>query len=158
MKTKRSWNDKLHDCKDLPKVKPITGKQEERWGKGTIAIPSPLEVNSIMSAVPKGRIITINGIRKRIAKEHHATIGCPITTGIFSWIAANAAEEDLKAGKKATPYWRTLKEGGIINEKYPGGAEKQALLLEEEGHHVIKKGTKWVVADWEDTKVDDIYA
>lgn len=113
-----------------------------------------MEVDSIMKAVPKGKIITINGIRKRIAKDHDATIGCPITTGIFSWIAANAAEEDWMEGKKSTPYWRTLKEGGIINEKYPGGIEKQAMLLEEEGHNIIQKGKKWIVADWEESKVD----
>jgi alkylated DNA nucleotide flippase Atl1 len=142
MKTKRTWKEKLLDSKDLPKVKVITEKQEKRWGKGTIAIPSPLEVDSIMKTVPKGEVITINQIRDRIAKAHNATIGCPITTGIFSWIAANAAQEDLKSGKKITPYWRTLKEGGVINEKYPGGLEKQAMLLEQEGHDIIQKGKK----------------
>ncbi|WP_018617477.1 MGMT family protein [Segetibacter koreensis] len=154
MKTKRTWKEKLLDSKDLPKVKAITEKQEKRWGKGTIAIPSPLEVDSIMKTVPKGKVITINQIRDRIAKAHDATIGCPITTGIFSWIAANAAQEDLKAGQKVTPYWRTLKEGGIINEKYPGGLEKQAMLLEQEGHDIIQKGKNWVVADWVKAKID----
>jgi hypothetical protein len=27
-----------------------------------------------------------------------------------------------------------LKSGGELNEKYPGGVEKQAALLKEEGH------------------------
>lgn len=156
MKTQRTWKEKLLDSKDLPKVKTITKTQEKRWGKGTIAIPSPVEVDSIMKTVPKGKIITINEIRKRIANAHHATIGCPITTGIFSWIAAHAAEEDEKAGKKSTPYWRTLKKGGVINEKYPGGIEKQAFLLEEEGHDIIQKGKKWIVADWEKNLVNDL--
>jgi prolipoprotein diacylglyceryltransferase len=36
--------------------------------------------------------------------------------------AANAAEEAAKAGKGLdVPYWRTLKAGGFLNEKYPGG-------------------------------------
>jgi hypothetical protein len=57
-----------------------------------------------------------------VAKDNKATIGCPITTGIFAWIAAHAAEEDLADGKKrVTPYWRTLKTGGELNAKYPGG-------------------------------------
>jgi alkylated DNA nucleotide flippase Atl1 len=155
MKTKRSWKDKLLDSKELPKVEVITHEQEKRWGKGTIAIPAPTEVDAIMKTVPKGKVITINQIRKRVAKAHNATIGCPITTGIFSWIAANAAEEDANAGKKITPYWRTLKEGGVINEKYPGGIEKQAVLLEDEGHEIISKGRKWIVADWQKTLVDE---
>ncbi|MDB5021627.1 MAG: 6-O-methylguanine methyltransferase, partial [Pedobacter sp.] len=148
------WTDKLHDSKDLPKVKVISAEQEKRLGIGTIAIPSPFEVDSIMKTVPRGSIITINGIRKRIAKAHDATIGCPINTGIFTWIAVNAADEAFKEGKDQTPYWRTLKEGGIINEKYPEGLEGQAMRLEEEGHIVIQKGKKWVVADWEETIVE----
>jgi hypothetical protein len=153
MKPRKSWKEKLLDSKDLPKVGVISDKQEKRWGKGTVVVPAPIEVDAIMKNVPKGKIITINQIRKKVAKQHHATIACPMTTGIFSWIAANAAEEDVKAGKRATPYWRTLKEGGVINEKYPGGIEKQAILLEKEGHKIVNKGSKWIVADWEKTAV-----
>ena len=41
-------------------------------------------------------------------------------------------------GKKDyTPYWRTVKVGGTLNEKYPGGVEAQAKQLESEGHSII---------------------
>jgi len=104
----------------------------------------------MMKKVPEGKLVTINEIRAALAKKHKATIGCPMTTGIFAWIAANAAEEQRQEGEKdITPYWRTLKIGGVINEKYPGGAEGQKKLLEEEGHKVIQKGKKHVVADYE---------
>ena len=147
---KKTWVEKLNDSKDLPKVVKLDARQTKKWGKGTMAIPSPLEVNAIMKKVPAGKIITINKIREKVARKHHATIGCPITTGIFSWIAAHAAEEQEMAGKKnTTPFWRTLKEGGVINEKYPGGIEKQAVLLESEGHHVFQKGKKWRIENWE---------
>jgi hypothetical protein len=115
-----------------------------------MAIPSPLEVNAIMKRVPPGKLISINRIREKIAKKHKATVGCPITTGIFSWIAAHAAEEAKNEGRSNTvAYWRTLKEGGILNEKYPGGIDLQAQLLEKEGHHVIQKGKNWMVENWE---------
>ena len=147
---KKSWEEKLNDSKDLPKVIKLNARQIKKWGKGTMAIPSPLEVNAIMKKVPAGKIITINRIREKVAKKHKATIGCPITAGIFSWIAAHAAAEAEKKGKKnTTAYWRTLKEGGVINEKYPGGIEKQAILLEDEGHHVLQKGKKWIIENWE---------
>jgi hypothetical protein len=42
-----------------------------------------------------------------------------------------------------------LKIGGVINEKYPGGAEAQKELLEQEGHTVTQKGKKHVVAHYE---------
>jgi len=146
---RKSWSEKLKDSKGLPVVEEITDKMSKRWGTGTVVIPAPMEVNEIMSRVPKGKVITINEIRSALAKKHGATIGCPITTGIFAWIAANAAEEEKTKGKKTIPYWRTLKVGGVINEKYPGGVEGQKRLLEREGHTVVQKGKKYVVADYE---------
>ena len=147
---KKSWAEKLADNKGLPKVEEITDKMSKRWGTGTVVIPAPIEVDAMMKKVPEGKLVTINEIRAALAKKHKATIGCPMTTGIFAWIAANAAEEQRQEGEKdITPYWRTLKISGVINEKYPGGAEGQKKLLEEEGHKVIQKGKKHVVADYE---------
>jgi alkylated DNA nucleotide flippase Atl1 len=131
-------------------VEKITEKMSKRWGTGTVVIPAPMEVDAIMRKVPKGKLITINEIRAFLAKKHKATIGCPITTGIFASIAAHAAEEQRQSGEKdITPYWRTLKAGGVINEKYPGGVEGQKKLLEEEGHKIIQKGKNHIVADYE---------
>ena len=136
-KPRKSWREKLADSKDLPKVVEITGKMSTRWGTGTVVIPAPIEVDEIMNQVPKGKLITINQIRGIVAKRHGATIGCPITTGIFAMIAARAAEEAAAEGNKnATPYWRTLKSKGELNEKYPGGVEAQAARLGEEGHTI----------------------
>jgi len=147
---KKSWTEKLADSKGLPQVQIITEKMSKRWGTGTVVIPAPMEVNEMMRKVPEGKLITINEIRAALAKKHKATIGCPITTGIFAWIAAHAAEEQRQKGEKdVTPYWRTLKTGGIINEKYPGEVEGQKKLLEKEGHEVIQKGKKYIVADYE---------
>jgi len=149
-KKRKSWVEKLADNKGLPKVETITEKMSKRWGTGTVVIPAPVEVDSLMRRVPKGRLITINEIREALAKKHNATIGCPITTGIFAWIAANAAEEQRQQGvKDITPYWRTLKAGGVVNPKYPGGVEGQKKFLEEEGHRIVKKGKEYVVADYE---------
>ncbi|MCP8308281.1 MAG: MGMT family protein [archaeon] len=149
-KQRKSWQEKLADSKGLPVVEKITDKMSKKWGTGTVVIPAPKEVDEIMKKVPEGKLITINEIREILAQKHGATIGCPITTGIFAWIAANAAKEVAEEGKKnITPYWRTLKTGGIINEKYPGGVEAQKKMLEKEGHKVIQKGKKFVVADFE---------
>ena len=147
---RKSWTEKLADNKGLPKVEEITDKMSKRWGTGTVVIPAPVEVDALMRKVPKGKLVTINELRSALARRHEATIGCPITTGIFAWIAANAAEEMKQQGRKdTTPYWRTLKTGGEINEKYPGGVEGQRKLLEGEGHRVVQKGRKYVIADYE---------
>ncbi len=135
MKPRKTWQEKLADSKGLPKVEKITDKMSKRWGTGTVVIPAPEEVDEIMKRVPEGKLITTNQIRAILAQKHGATIGCPITTGIFAWIAANAAEEAAAEGKQnITPYWRTLKSGGELSEKYPGGVDAQAARLTEEGH------------------------
>ena len=150
MPVRKSWVDKLHDSKNLPKVVAIEGKMSTRWGTGTVVIPAPIEVDAIMKQVPKGRLITINQIRARLAGTHKATIACPITVGIFAWIAAHAAEEEKAAGRKrTTPYWRTLKYAGELNPKYPGGIGAQRKKLEAEGHTVVRKGVRWFVLDHE---------
>ncbi len=41
-----------------------------------------------------------------------------------------------------TPYWRTLKSKGELNEKFPGGVEAQATHLKEEGHTILLSKTK----------------
>ena len=151
---KKSWVEKLADSKGLPRVEKITEKMSKRWGTGTVVIPAPMEVNEMMRKVPEGKLVTINELWSALAKKHEATIGCPLTTGIFAWIAANAAEEQTQERKKdITPYWCTLKSGGMINPKYPGGIEKQKKLLEKEGHRVIQKGKKHVVANYEESLV-----
>jgi len=150
MKTRKSWQEKLADSKGLPKVEKITEKMSKRWGTGTVVIPAPKEVDEIMKKVPKGKLTTINQIREALARKHGATIGCPITTGIFAWIATHAAEEAAAEGKKnITPYWRTLKSGGELNEKYPGGVKTQSARLRKEGHVIESRGKRLVVNDFE---------
>ncbi len=141
---KKSWKDKLNDSKDLPRVINLNAEAEKRWGGKTMVIPSPIEVDAIMKTVKKGKIITINDIRKRLSEKHSTETACPITTGIFAWIASHAAEEDRKAGKKKiTPYWRTIKSTGELNEKYPGGLLAHKRALQAEGHEIVKKGSKY---------------
>lgn len=140
----KSWNEKLHTSKDLPKLVNIPAKMAARLGvKGKMLVPSPIEVDAMMRRVRRGQVTTVAAIREKLARKHGAAIACPLATGIFCWIAANAAEE--KGGPRKTPYWRTLKTGGVLNEKYPGGALAQKRLLEAEGQLVIQEGKFWKV-------------
>lgn len=154
MKARKSWREKLADNKGLPKVGKIEGKLSTRWGTGTFVVPAPMEVKELMDQVPKGKVTSINELRAALAKKHGTTMACPITTGIFAWIAANAAEEAAAEGaKRITPYWRTLKNGGELNAKYPGGIDAIRKRLEGEGHKVTQKGKRYLVADFAPTNL-----
>ena len=94
-------------------------------------------------------MITVGKIREFFAKENDADFTEPITAGIFVSIAAWASHQRLK---DKTPYWRTLKANGELNEKYPGGIQAQKVRLEAEGHIIIQKGRKnirYYVKDYE---------
>lgn len=142
MGKKKSWSEKLNEDKGLPRVVKIEGKMRRKWGEGTVVIPSPREVYEIMKSVPEGKVTTVNAIRSALARRHGATICCPITTGIFAWVSAHASEEERAKGGVGIPYWRMLKAGGIVNEKYPGGIDAQKEMLEGEGHRLAPKVSK----------------
>jgi hypothetical protein len=156
-KLKKSWREKLADSKGLPKTGKIQGNMTTRWGTGTMVIPAPIEVDEMMQKVPKGKLTTINEIRAALARKHKVDVGCPITTGIFAWIAAHAAEEAATDGaRKITPYWRTLKTDGELNPKYPGGVSGLKKLLVAEGHRVVKKGRRFFVLDFQERLVSEL--
>jgi alkylated DNA nucleotide flippase Atl1 len=150
-KTRKSWREKLADDKGFPRVFPIDETKSKRWGSGTFVIPAPREVDELMHQVPKGQLTTMDEIRKTLARKHGATIACPLTTGIFAWIAAHAAEEARASGaRNPTPYWRTLKTKGELNPKYPGGLNLLRRQLKSEGHSVVQKGKRYFVAGFEE--------
>ena len=143
---RKSWHEKLADSKCHPTVFQITEKQSKRWGSGTCVIPAPMDVDELMRRVPKGKLTTIDEMRKVLARRHGTNIACPITTGIFSWIAAHAAAEaEAQGQKRVTPYWRTLKTGGELNPKYPGGVVALKQKLAAEGHDVVQKRNRYFI-------------
>lgn len=113
-------------------------------GRGRMLIPRPLDVDALVREIETGNMATVEQVRNRLARDHDAHLTCPLTTGIFLRIAAEAAEEDIRDGQtEITPYWRVIKTDGSLNEKFPGGVESQAALLRQEGHNIeASKGKK----------------
>lgn len=147
---RKTWNEKLKGGKNLPAIVAIDEKMAKRFGPGTMVVPSPMEVDEIMRHVEEGRLITTEVIRAKLARKHGTVTACPLCTGIFINIAAHAAEENKTAGNRGiTPYWRTLKSSGQLNEKYPDGIDHQKMLLEMEGHKIKQQGNKYFVEDYE---------
>lgn len=128
----------------------LSGSMRGRLGPGTMVLASPAEIDGVMRRVPRGKVSTINQIRSVLAARHRATTACPIVTGIHAWIAACAAGEQEEQGRtRVTPYWRTLKEGGELNPKYPGGVSRQRRRLRAEGHRIVARGQRLFVANHE---------
>jgi len=129
------WRTKLEKPSvQLPKIVRVPPKWRKQYGSGTMLIAHPLEVDALIRKVPRGKLVTVAQLRKRLARAHRAGTTCPLTTGIFVRIVAEVAEEDRRAGKaRVTPYWRVVRDDGSLNEKFPGGVKQQARRLRAEG-------------------------
>ena len=151
----KDFNAMLHGSKDMPKIQTITdAKSIEKYGGDRMYIAPPMDYDRIMKQIPRGMVITIGKIREHFAALSGADFTEPITAGIFVSIAAWAS---FQRAADETPYWRTLKAGGELNAKYPGGVEAQKEKLEEEGHVIIQKGRKnirYFVKDYENAVFD----
>jgi alkylated DNA nucleotide flippase Atl1 len=110
-------------------------------GKGVMLIPTPKLVDDLIRRIPKGKLATVSELRRKLASDFKADVTCPLTTGIFVRIAAEAAEEDREQGRKRiTPYWRVVKDDGSFNPKLPGGVAQQTRTLRAEGFEVSTNG------------------
>ena len=148
MKSKTSWREKLEKPQQ-PKLVQVPPKMS-RFGKGTMLIPTPMLVDELVRRIPKGKLVTVGELRRKLAADFAADVTCPLTTGIFVRMAAEAAEEDRAQGRRRiTPYWRVVKDDGSLNPKFPGGEKLQTESLRSEGLSIVRKGKRTVVRDFE---------
>ena len=153
-KDKKDFNAMLHKDAGMPKMQIITDEASiQKYGGNRMYFAPPLAYDRIMKTIPYGKVVTVGEIRAYLARTNGADFTDPITAGIFVSIAAWASFQ--RTGDE-TPYWRTLKAGGELNPKYPGGIDAQKEKLEAEGHTIIQKGRKnirFYVKDYEKVMV-----
>lgn len=151
---KKDFNSMLHKDAGMPKIQILTDEASiQKYGGSRMYFAPPLAYDRIMKTIPYGKVITVGEMRDHLARVNGADFTDPITAGIFVSIAAWASFQ--RTGNE-TPYWRTLKAGGELNPKYPGGIEAQKEKLEAEGHTIIQKGRKnirFYVKDYEKVMV-----
>ena len=147
---KKDFNAMLADSKGMPRIQLVTDPATVRkYGGDRMYFAPPIDYDRAMRRVPRGMVTTVGEIRAFFAREAGADFTEPITAGVFVSIAAWAS---FQRQADETPYWRTLKAGGELNPKYPGGIEAQREKLEAEGHTVIRRGRKnfrYYVEDYE---------
>lgn len=152
--SKKDFNKKMNDSKNMPKIVELDEEASRKWGGRTMVIAPPIDYDNFMKKVPNGKLITTDTLRKAMAKKYGTDITCPLTCVIFVNICAWAS---YQRNKDITPYWRTLKSDGELNVKYPESIELQKRLLEDEGHVIISKGTKnikYYVKDFENSLIE----
>ncbi len=107
---RKTWQEKLNIDR-----KPVIERSDKDFAGikagQLMLIPTPKVVDAYIRQIPKGKQVDISTVRKDLAAEYHTETTCPLTTGIFLRIAAEAAYEEYQHGKpvnKITPFWRVI--------------------------------------------------
>ena len=130
MAIKKSWLDKLNENKE-PKIKKIDIDFADIPAGSNMFIATPKLIDQYINEIGVGKRIDLKTMRKDLAIEHNADYTCPVTTGIFLRIVAEANYEKLQQGKhleEITPFWRVIEPNSPLAKKLTFG---QVFLLEQ---------------------------
>ena len=127
---RKTWEEKLNIDR-----KPVIEKADKSFGgiqAGQIMlIPTPRVVDAYIRQIPRGSHVNMTTIRKDLAAEYHAEVTCPLTTGIFVRIVAEAAWEQYVNGtplRQITPFWRVIDKKSSASKKLTFGTK---FLMEQ---------------------------
>lgn len=107
-------------------------------------IPTPMSILEIVKEIPVGHCMAASELREELAFRNGADYTCPLTTGIFLRILAEATEEASQTGSDTlAPWWRVVPDDGKLSLKLPGQGKLQKQRLEAEGWEFVPKGLTW---------------
>jgi hypothetical protein len=134
LKTK-NWNQKLHSSRP-PEVKQVIQPFADVKAGSMMYISSPLIIDAYIKKIPWGNTVDIKTIRQDLATENQTEYTCPVTTGIFLRIVAEAAWEAHVLGKPIstiTPFWRAIAPNSPTAKKLSFGTEVLKQMRHAEG-------------------------
>ena len=127
---KKSWLDKLNENKE-PIIKRIDIDFADIPSGSNMLIATPKIIDKYIQEIGVGKCINMKTLRKDLAIAHNADYTCPVTTGIFLRIVAEANYEKLQQGirfEDITPFWRVIEPNSALAKKLTFG---QDFLLEQ---------------------------
>jgi ABC-type uncharacterized transport system ATPase subunit len=130
MAMKKSWLDKLNENKE-PIIKRIDIDFADIPSGSNMLIATPKIIDKYIQEIGVGKRINTKTLRKDLAIAHNADYTCPVTTGIFLRIVAEANYEKLQQGirfEEITPFWRVIEPNSALAKKLTFG---QDFLLDQ---------------------------
>jgi hypothetical protein len=125
MASKKTWTEKLH-CDKEPKIKRIDFNFADIPANSNMFIATPQIIDNYIKQIPKGKIVSVQTMRKDLAIENKADYTCPVTTGMFLRIVAEANFEKYQQTnsiKSITPFWRVVEPNSTLSEKLTFGKD-----------------------------------
>jgi hypothetical protein len=115
------WNTKLN-VKKLPKRVKLDKDFAGIKAGSMLFVGTPQIIDAYVRKVPVGETRTIERMRRELARKNDCDATCPVSTAIFLRISAEAAIEQMNAGKAAgevSPFWRVIEPQSTIAGKLP---------------------------------------
>jgi len=133
-----------------PVIIDIPEKMEKFFGrKGKMLHPELFMVEALVRLIPLGKIVTIDTLANKMAKDFGADISCPMRTGN----AIKKIIEKFSSGNSNDniPYWRIVKKDRMIisSKSY----ELCASKLEDEGFKLSYMKSGKIKVNFELTKL-----
>lgn len=136
MARKKTWREKLHDSKP-PQKKRIEFAFSDIPEGGLMFIATPEIIDAYIRKIPEGRQVGVKTMRKDLALEYGAEYTCPLTTGIFLRIVAEAAYEqylETQSIEHLTPFWRVIIPNSPLAKKLSFGQD--FLITQRKREHI----------------------
>ncbi len=130
MTSKQTWTQKLNADK-VSKVKHIDFNFSDIPANSNMFIATPQIINNYVKNIPVGKTVAVQTMRKDLAIENNADYTCPVTTGIFLRIVAEAGFEQYQATnslKDITPFWRIIEPNSALAKKLSFG---QVFIIDQ---------------------------
>jgi hypothetical protein len=124
MPSRTTWTQKLAKPGE-PVVKSLDKPFAGHAVGDLMLISTPAEIDRRVRRLRRGTALTIPEFRARLARNAGADFACPLTTGIFLRIVAEAALERLAQGEDVqhiTPFWRAIDPESALASKLTCGA------------------------------------
>lgn len=132
----KSWTDKVNDESKAKQIKRLDKDFADIPANSMMLIATPKIIDGYVRSIPKGKAVSLQSMRKDLALEFGADYTCPVTTGIFLRIVAEAAHEQLITGKSlksVAPFWRVVEEKSPLNKKLSFGPDFVIEQRKKEG-------------------------
>ena len=124
------------------KIETIPKTMEKFFGcSGKMVKPSQDTVKALIGNIRKGKLITIEQLRNKLASDFSVQSACPASTMKILQL--------LSKEQKPICYWRVIKKKGELIAKFPNGLDRHASLLKNEGFEIDSTKKNPVVVDYE---------
>ena len=114
---------------DTDEIQTIPKTMEKFFGcSGKMVKPSVNTVKAIVKKIRKGKLVTLEQLRDKLACDFGVQTACPAST--------TKALKVLSKENRPVCYWRVVKKKGELIGGFANGVKGHASLLEQEGFEI----------------------